>query len=131
MSTNIVDRRNNPKGKSSENRQRLLKRVEDQIKNVIPDIIKNDSVKDLTSSKKGVKIPIKGIKEPQFTYNRETGNKKYVNPGNKEYTEGDQIKKPQNDGGKGRGRKGSNDPTVSEDEFTITINNKPITHFFI
>ncbi len=51
MGINIVDRRNNPKGKSSENRQRIIKRVEDQIKKALPDIIKNTNVKDLTSSK--------------------------------------------------------------------------------
>ena len=38
MSINIVDRRGSSKGKSSENRQRLLKRVEGQIKKALPDI---------------------------------------------------------------------------------------------
>ena len=92
MGINIVDRRNNPKGKSSENRQRLLKRVEDQIKKALPDIIKNTNVKDLTSSNKGVKIPVKGVNEPQFSYDGESGNKRHVNPGNKDYTVGDRIK---------------------------------------
>jgi len=94
MSVNIVDRRNSTKGKSSENRQRLLKRVEGQIKKALPDIVKNTNVKDLTSSKEKVNIPIKGINEPQFTYDKDTGDKKHVHPGNKEYTEGDLIKKP-------------------------------------
>ena len=58
MAINIVDRRKNPKGKSSENRQRLLKRVDAQIKKALPDIVKNTNVKDLTSSKEKIKIPI-------------------------------------------------------------------------
>ncbi len=120
MGINVVDRRNNPNGKSSENRQRLLKRVEDQIKKSLPDVIKNTNVKDLTSSKKGVKIPIKGISEPQFSYDRNSGDKKYVHPGNKEYVVGDKVNKPEGGEG-GGGRKGSNDPTISEDDFTITI----------
>ena len=98
MSTNIVDRRNSPKGNSSENRQRLLKRVEGQIKKALPEIVKNTNVKDLTSSKERVNIPIKGINEPQFGYDRESGDKKWVHPGNQEYVEGDQIKKPKSDG---------------------------------
>lgn len=130
MSVNIVDRRNSPKGKSSENRQRLLKRVEGQIKKALPDIVKNTNVKDLTSSKEKVNIPIKGINEPQFTYDKDTGDKKHVHPGNKEYTEGDLIKKPKG-GGKGSGQgKGSNDPATTEDEFTISISREEFLDYF-
>jgi uncharacterized sporulation protein YeaH/YhbH (DUF444 family) len=131
MSINIVDRRNSPKGKSSENRQRLLKRIEGQIKKALPDIVKNTNVKDLTSSKEGVNIPIKGINEPQFTYDKDTGDKKHVHPGNKEYSEGDLIKKPKGGSGKGSGQgKGSNDPAVSEDEFTISISREEFLDYF-
>jgi uncharacterized sporulation protein YeaH/YhbH (DUF444 family) len=130
MSVNIVDRRNSTKGKSSENRQRLLKRVEGQIKKALPDIVKNTNVKDLTSSKEKVNIPIKGINEPQFTYDKDTGDKKHVHPGNKEYTEGDLIKKPKG-GGQGSGQgKGSNDPSTSEDEFTISISREEFLDYF-
>jgi uncharacterized sporulation protein YeaH/YhbH (DUF444 family) len=129
MGINVVDRRNNPKGKSSENRQRIIKRVEDQIKKALPDIIKNTNVKDLTSSNKGVKVPVKGISEPQFSYDRNSGDKKHVHPGNKEYVEGDKIKK--NDGGEGKGKgKGSNDPTITEDDFTITISRDEFLEYF-
>jgi len=131
MSVNIVDRRNSTKGKSSENRQRLLKRVEGQIKKALPDIVKNTNVKDLTSSKEKVNIPIKGINEPQFTYDKDTGDKKHVHPGNKEYTEGDLIKKPKGGGGQGSGQgKGSNDPSTSEDEFTISISREEFLDYF-
>ena len=50
MSINIVDRRKSPKGNSSENRQRLLKRIDGQIKKALPDIVKGTNVKDLTST---------------------------------------------------------------------------------
>ena len=130
MSINIVDRRNSTKGKSSENRQKLLKRIEGQIKKALPDIVKNTNVKDLTSSKERVNIPIKGINEPQFTYDKDTGDKKHVHPGNKEYSEGDLIKKPKG-GGQGSGQgKGSNDPSTSEDEFTISISREEFLDYF-
>jgi uncharacterized sporulation protein YeaH/YhbH (DUF444 family) len=130
MSINIVDRRKNSKGKSSENRQRLLKRVEDQIKKALPDIVKNTNVKDLTSSKDSIKVPVKGIGEPQFHYDKDSGDKKHVHPGNKEYTEGDIIKKPQGGQGKGKGQKGSKDGDPTEDEFTVSISREEFLDYF-
>lgn len=129
MAINIVDRRKNPKGKSSENRQRLLKRVDAQIKKALPDIVKNTNVKDLTSSKEKIKIPIKGISEPQFTYNKDSGDKKHVHPGNKEYTEGDKVDKPKGGQG-GGGNRGTNDPSVTEDDFTISISMEEFLDYF-
>ena len=128
MSINIVDRRKNTKGKSSENRQRFIKRISDQIKKALPDIVKNTNVKDITSTDK-VKVPVKGIKEPQFTYDKDTGDKKHVHPGNKEYVEGDKVKKPQGGQGKG-GKQGSNDPSITEDEFTVSISKDEFLDFF-
>ena len=128
MSINIVDRRKNSKGKSSENRQRLLKRVEDQIKKALPDIIKNTNVKDLTSSNGNIKVPVKGIGEPQFHYDKDSGDKKNVHPGNKEYTEGDTIEKPK--GGQGKGQKGSKDGDPTEDEFSVTISREEFLDYF-
>jgi uncharacterized sporulation protein YeaH/YhbH (DUF444 family) len=131
MSINIVDRRKSPKGNSSENRQRLLKRIDGQIKKALPDIVKGTNVKDLTSSKESVKIPVKGIGEPQFTYDKDTGEKHWVHPGNKEYDEGDLIKKPKGGGGGGSGQgKGSNDPSVTEDEFTVSISREEFLDYF-
>jgi len=130
MSINIVDRRKNSKGKSSENRQRLLKRVEDQIKKALPDIVKNTNVKDLTSSKDSVKVPVKGINEPQFHYDKDSGDKKHVHPGNKEYTEGDIIKKPPGGQGQGKGQKGSKDAQQTEDDFTVSISREEFLDYF-
>jgi len=130
MSINIVDRRKNPKGKSSENRQRFLKRIEGQIKKALPDIVKNTGVKDITGTGEKIKVPVKGVSEPQFSYDRESGNKKYIHPGNKEYVEGDRIKKPDGGEGRGNGRQGSNDPTVTEDEFTVTISREEFLDYF-
>jgi len=130
MGINIVDRRNSPKGKSSENRQRLLKRIEGQIKKALPDVVKNTNVKDLTSSKERVNIPVKGINEPQFSYDKDSGDKKWVHPGNKEYTPGDVIPRPKG-GGKGKGgQKGSNDPSVTEDDFTVSITREEFLDYF-
>lgn len=130
MSINIIDRRKNTRGKSSENRQRLLKRIDSQIKKALPDIVKNTNVKDLTSSKERINIPIKGISEPQFRYSKDSGDKNIVHPGNKEFIQGDKIKKPEGGEGSGKGKKGSNDPTVTEDDFTISITREEFLDYF-
>lgn len=127
---NVIDRRKNPGNKSSGNRQRFLKRIEDQIKGALPDIIKNNNVKDISSSKEKVKVPIKGIKEPEFSYDNKSGDKKYIHPGNKEYTEGDRIKKPNDNGGGPSGRRGSKDDVSGEDEFTVTISREEFLDYF-
>ena len=130
MSINIVDRRKGSKGKSSENRQRLLKRIEGQIKKALPDIVKNTNVKDLTSNNGSVKVPVKGIGEPQFHYDKDSGERKNVHPGNKEYTEGDIIKKPDGGQGGGGGQKGSKDAQSSEDDFTVSISREEFLDYF-
>jgi uncharacterized sporulation protein YeaH/YhbH (DUF444 family) len=130
MGINIIDKRNNPKGKSSKNRHKLLKRISGKIKKAIPNIVKDNNVKDLTSSKKGVKIPIKGIGEPQFSYDHESGDKKRVYPGNKKYSTGDKIRKPKNNGEGGGGKKASNDPSVTEDDFVINISREEFLEYF-
>ncbi len=130
MSINIVDRRKNSKGKSSENRQRLLKRIDGQIKKALPDIVKNTNVKDLTSNNGSVKVPVKGIGEPQFHYDKDSGEKKNVHPGNKEYSEGDIIKKPDGGQGGGGGQKGSKDAQQTEDDFTVSISREEFLDYF-
>lgn len=133
MSFHIIDRRNNDKGKSSENRHRLLKRIENQVKKILPDLIKNTNVKDITSTGKEVKIPVKSINEPQFQYDPSTGNKKHIQPGNKQFQTGDKIDKPpsgQGGGSGGTGQQGSKDPGTSEDDFTISISKEEFLDFF-
>jgi uncharacterized sporulation protein YeaH/YhbH (DUF444 family) len=129
MSSSIIDRRKNASGKSGPNRQRFLKRVEGQIKKAIPNIVDGNTIKDMVGGKGRVKIPIKGIDEPGFDYDNETGDKKYVHPGNKEYDTGDKIRKPQGGQGKG-GRKGSKDGDPTEDEFTISISRDEFFDYF-
>lgn len=126
---NIVDRRNNPKGRSTGNRQKFLKRVDGQIKKALPSIVGGKSMKDLTSGKGKIKVPIKGLEEPEFVYDPKTGKKNIVSPGNKSFDEGDTIPKPH--GGYGRGgRKGSRDAEETEDEFFVTISMEEFADYF-
>ncbi len=128
--SNIVDRRTNNKGKSTGNRQKFLKRVEDQIKKAIPNIISQESIKD-SSGGGSVSVPVKGIAEPSFHHAAGTGKKYSVRPGNDRFNEGDTIPKPEGGGQGGSGRgKGSNSPEITEDEFTVVLSREEFLNYF-
>ena len=127
--SNIIDRRKNTKGKSINNRQKFLKRVEGQIRKAIPDILSQESIKDASQGGK-VKVPIKGVKEPSFHHDPRSGRKQYVRPGNDKFSEGDQVPKPE-DGGQGPGQgKGSNSPGTTEDDFVVILSREEFIKYF-
>lgn len=116
----IIDRRKNQKGKSLTNRQRFIKRAKKQIKEAIKDSIQKRSLEDLKNGEK-INIPRKNINEPHFRHDHKQGKKDLVNPGNKDFVEGDRIKKPESSQGGGQGKEGSNDPAVGEDDFEFVL----------
>ncbi|WKN43229.1 YeaH/YhbH family protein [Tunicatimonas pelagia] len=127
--SNIIDRRKNTKGKSINNRQKFLKRVEGQIRKAIPDILSQESIKDASQGGK-VKVPIKGVKEPSFHHDPRSGRKQYVRPGNDKFSEGDRVPKPE-DGGQGPGQgKGSNSPGTTEDDFVVILSREEFIKYF-
>lgn len=127
--SNIIDRRLNSKGKSTSNRQRFLKRVEDQIKKALPDIVSQESIKE-NSGGGTVRVPVKGVDEPRFIHDPDTGNKRMVRPGNDRFSEGDRIPKPE-DGGQGSGgNRGSNSPDITEDDFVVILSRNEFLRYF-
>jgi len=124
MST-IVDRRQNPKEKSLGSRQKFLKRAREQVKKAVSDSIANTNVKDFGRGK--VNVPIRGISEPTFQHDSNTGRRRAVIPGNKDYVEGDTIEKP--NGGQGRGTQAS-DGGDGEDDFSFTLTPEEYVQFF-
>jgi uncharacterized sporulation protein YeaH/YhbH (DUF444 family) len=90
----IVDRRLNPKSKSLGNRQRFLRRAKADIRDAVKDALKGRKVSEAEGGEK-VTIRSKSLREPSFRLGRNTGQRDYVLPGNKEYKVGDEIPKPQ------------------------------------
>jgi uncharacterized protein len=113
----IIDRRENPKGKNLPNRQKFLKRVRKHVKEQVRDSMGRKRITD--DSGESISVPIDGIGEPSFDYDRSTGEWERILPGNREFVKGDRIKKPPN-GGSGKGNQGSNGGG-GEDEFRFTI----------
>ena len=113
----LIDRRPNAKNKSTVNRQRFLRRYKTQIKKAISEQISERSITNIDGSE-SVSIPTRDILEPTFRSDK-GGVREGVYPGNKEFAQGDKIKRPLNQGQE-KGRRAS-DSGEGEDEFAFEI----------
>ena len=126
---NFIDRRLNPKGKSLANRQRFIRRARGEIKDAVQKSLKDRTVSDFAKNQK-VSIPTKSTKEPRFRHDPAAGGEhERVLPGNKDFVEGDQIKKPRQGDGQGRGKDASTSGD-SEDDFSFTLSQDEILDIF-
>ena len=113
----LIDRRPNSKNKSTVNRQRFLRRYKSQIKKAIADQISERSITDIDSGE-SVSIPTGDISEPTFRPDS-GGVRDSVYPGNKEFAQGDRIRRPIIQG-QGSSRRAS-DSGGGEDDFVFEI----------
>lgn len=117
----FVDRRKTGRGKSLNNRQKLLRRIKDSIKNSKPEDIDADGVAATgTPGAKSMNNPVKvaksALEEPVFHYSRDVGEREVVLIGNDEFLKGDNfpLSSPDDAMSAGRGDDG-------EDDFIINI----------
>ncbi|ACE83588.1 YeaH/YhbH family protein [Cellvibrio japonicus] len=122
----IIDRRLNAKNKSAVNRQRFLRRYRDQIREAVSDAVSNRSIRDIDKGGK-VSIPAKDINEPVI-HHGDGGFNNRVLPGNKHFSEGDKITRPQG-GGAGSGGKQASDSGEGEDDFSFTLSQEEFLDF--
>ena len=113
----LIDRRPNSKNKSTVNRQRFLRRYKTQIKKAISEQIAERSITDIDKGE-SVSIPTRDISEPTFRSDK-GGVRDGVYPGNKDFVQGDRIKRPLNQGQE-KGRRAS-DNGEGEDDFVFEI----------
>ena len=116
----FVDRRLNPRDKSLGNRQRFLRRVRSEVKRAVDKAVAERSIADVGKGG-SVSIPSDGIDEPQLHLSRDSGEREFVLPGNKEFVAGDSIDKPK---GKGGGGGAGRDPGAAgrgEDPFSFAL----------
>jgi uncharacterized sporulation protein YeaH/YhbH (DUF444 family) len=126
---NFIDRRLNPKGKSLANRQRFIRRARAEIKEAVQKSLKDRTVSDFAKNQR-ISIPTKSTKEPRFRHDPAAGGAhERVLPGNKDYVEGDQIKKPRQGDGQGRGKDASTSGD-GEDDFSFTLSQDEILDLF-
>ncbi|TWU26600.1 hypothetical protein Pla52o_04530 [Novipirellula galeiformis] len=123
----VIDRRQNPNAKSLGNRQRFVRRVKSHIRKAVKEAIRHRKVADLEGSEK-VSISASDVSEPNFNFERGTGNRNYVLPGNRGYQRGDHIRKPSGAGGAG-GATGSADGD-GEDMFVFLLTREEFLDMF-
>ena len=124
----FIDRRQNPGDRSLGNRQRFIRRAKAQIKDALNNSIRDRKLGDVANGE-DLSIPAKGIAEPRLRSSGDQGRRGRVLPGNKEFVTGDQIKKPQQGGGEGGGKEGSEDGE-GEDAFNFTLSREEFLELF-
>ncbi len=124
----IVDRRLNPGGKSLANRQRFIRRARSMIKKSVHEASGSRSIKDADTGGELV-LPAQGVREPSFRRSASGGIRDYLLPGNKEYTVGDEIPRPESGGG-GGGSDASQDGG-GEDEFRFALSRDEFVDLFL
>ncbi|MEM7252661.1 MAG: YeaH/YhbH family protein [Pseudomonadota bacterium] len=125
--TQIIDRRLNGKNKSAVNRRRFIERFKGQIRQAAADAIHGRSIQDVHSGE-SVNIPAKDISEPIFHHGA-GGSRETIYPGNKEFTAGDSIPRPDGGAGSGNGSEAS-DSGEGVDDFVFQLSRDEFLEFF-
>ena len=125
----FVDRRQTGRGKSLNNRAKLLTRIKESIRTAKPEDLAEAGVAGV--QRNGAKTPSNPIKiarnalaEPSFHYDRGTGQSDIVVIGNDDWERGDDFPLPKKGrGGEGRGKDGGDagQGEDGEDDFVVNI----------
>ncbi|RKR06633.1 hypothetical protein C7446_0617 [Kushneria sinocarnis] len=124
----FIDRRRNARNKSAVNRQRFLRRYRSHIKRAVEDSVNRRSITDMERGEK-VSIPSKDISEPSFRHGS-GGRRHVVSPGNREFVEGDRLRRPEGSGGgNGAGDGSASNQGEGADEFAFTLTREEFLDF--
>ena len=124
---NIIDRRLNPNGKNLPNRQRFLRRARRIVREAVRQASASRRIREIEEGGIVV-IPGDGIDEPSFHLGQD-GAHHPVFPGNREFIEGDRLRRPPGGGG-GAGGSGAGDGK-SEDQYQIALSAEEFLDFFL
>ncbi len=122
----VIDRRLNGKNKSTVNRQRFLRRYRDHIKKAVEEAVSRRSITDMEHGEQ-ISIPGRDIDEPVLHHGR-GGKQTIVHPGNKEFTAGERIPRPQGGGG-GQGSGKASNSGEGMDDFVFQITQEEFLDF--
>ncbi|SDL29499.1 hypothetical protein SAMN05661010_01364 [Modicisalibacter muralis] len=124
----FIDRRLNARHKSEVNRQRFLDRYRTHIKRSVEEAVNRRSITDMERGEK-VSIPARDISEPVFQHGP-GGQRTIVSPGNKEFVEGDQLRRPGGGGGGGGSGEGNaSNQGEGMDEFAFSLTREEFLDF--
>jgi uncharacterized protein len=124
---NIIDRRLNPQGKSLSNRRRFIGRAKQELAEAVHKSTAERGISDLGSEEK-VWVKTNRLKEPQIRHSSAVGQGDYVLPGNKQYEQGDRLKRSSSQAGAG-GRQASSHGE-GDDGFHFVLNQEEFLDIF-
>jgi len=128
MLQQIIDRRLAGKNKSIGNRERFLRRHQDQVRDAVRRAVDGRGIRDMERGE-DIHIPKRDINEPAFGHGT-GGKREMVHPGNQEYVAGDQIERPKGGGGKGSGKGEASDSGEGEDDFVFHLTKEEFMQIF-
>ncbi|MEM7078251.1 MAG: YeaH/YhbH family protein [Pseudomonadota bacterium] len=114
----VIDRRENAKHKNMVNRRRFMERYKRHIREAVDSAVGRRSIRDMAHGEEVV-IPAGDVSEPQFSHGG-GGERTVVHPGNRRFTAGDRVARPQGGGG-GAGEGDASDQGEGEDEFVFQL----------
>ncbi len=124
----LIDRRLDGKNKSAVNRQRFIRRFKNQIKKAVTEAMNGRSITDIDNGEK-VNIPARDLSEPVFGHGP-GGRREAIHPGNKEFTKGDRVARPQGGGGSGSGSGQASNSGEGEDDFVFELSREEFLELF-
>ncbi|MGO4998975.1 YeaH/YhbH family protein [Oceanisphaera sp. W20_SRM_FM3] len=115
----FIDRRLNGRNKSAVNRQRFIRRYQQQLKKAVSDAVLKRSIQDIEHGE-SVSIPARDISEPIF-HQGKGGLREQVHPGNDQFIAGDKIDRPLGGGSGGSGSGDASKQGDGQDNFVFDI----------
>jgi uncharacterized sporulation protein YeaH/YhbH (DUF444 family) len=128
MLQQIIDRRLAGKNKSIGNRERFLRRHQDQVRDAVRRAVDGRGIRDMERGE-DIHIPKRDISEPAFGHGT-GGTREMVHPGNQEYVAGDKIERPKGGSGKGSGKGEAGDSGEGEDDFVFHLTKEEFMQIF-
>lgn len=126
MLQQIIDRRLAGKNKSIGNRERFLRRHQEQIREAVRRAVDGRGIRDMAQGEE-IRIPKRDIAEPVFGHGQ-GGKREVVHPGNREYVRGDRIERPK--GGAGQGGSQASDTGEGDDDFVFHLSKEEFMQVF-
>jgi len=124
--THLIDRRENPRGKSAVNRARFMRRYKSQISAAVKKMVGERRLADMERGGQ-VHVPKKDISEPAFGFGR-GGDREFVLPGNREFVVGDRIPRGEDGGAGGGGAQSGHGE--GEDAFVFSLSREEFMQVF-
>ena len=115
----FIDRRLNGRNKSAVNRQRFIRRYQQQLKKAVSDAVLKRSIQDIDKGE-SVSIPTRDISEPLF-HQGKGGHRDQVHPGNDQFITGDRVDRPSGGGAGGSGKGDASNQGEGADDFVFQI----------